>query len=79
MGLPPQHFLLDQNFLWASCLWGAVASGYCLYGWKQRALIPFFGGFVMTVMSFIGPNALVMSLVSVAAMLAVYWLMKRGY
>ena len=25
-------FLLDQNFLWASCIWGAVASGYCLYG-----------------------------------------------
>jgi hypothetical protein len=72
-------FLLNQNFLWASCIWGAVATGYCLYGMKQRSLIPFLGGFVMTVMSFIGPNALVMSLVCVAAMFAVWWLMRRGY
>jgi hypothetical protein len=56
-----------------------VASGYCLYGWKQRSLTAFLGGFVMTIMSFIGPNALVMSLVSVAAMFAVWWLVKRGY
>ena len=70
---------LDQNFLWASCIWGAVAGGYCLYGWKQRSLIPFLGGLVMTVMSFLGPNALVMSLVCLAAMLAVWWLMKQGY
>jgi hypothetical protein len=72
-------FLLDQNFLWASCIWGAVASGYCVYGWKQRSLIPFLGGLVMTAMSFLGPNALVMSSVSLAAIFAVYWLMKRGY
>jgi hypothetical protein len=70
---------IDQNFLWASCLWGAVASGYCIYGWKQRSIIPFLGGFVMTIMSFIGPNALVMSLVCVAAMFAVHWLIKQGY
>jgi len=70
---------LDQNFLWASCLWGAVAGGYCLYGWRQKSLIPFLGGLVMTVMSFIGPNALVMSLVCLAVVLAVWWLMKQGY
>jgi len=75
----PQNILLDQNFLWASCIWGAVASGYCLYGFKQRALIPFLGGFVITLMSFIGPNALVMSLVCGAAVVAVRWLLKRGY
>jgi len=70
---------IDQNFLWASCLWGAVAGGYCLYGWKQRSLIPFLGGFVMTAMSFIGPTALIMSIVCLAAMFAVYWLLKQGY
>ncbi len=35
---------LDQNFLWASMLWGAVASGYFIYGWKQRSVLPFLGG-----------------------------------
>ena len=33
----------------------------------------------MTVMSFIGPNALVLSLVSFAAVFTVWWLMKQGY
>ena len=72
-------FLLDENFLWASCLWGAVATGYWIYGWRQRSLIPFLGGLVMMIMSFIGPNALVMSLVSIVAIVAVHWLLKRGH
>lgn len=71
--------LTDTNFLWASCIWGAVASGYYIYGWKQRALIPFLGGLVMTIMSFIGPNALIMSAVCIASMVAVWWLIRQGY
>ena len=70
---------LDQKFLWASCIWGAIASGYMIYGWKQKAMIPFLGGLVMTAMSFVGPDALLMSLASVAIMFAVWWLMKQGY
>jgi hypothetical protein len=70
---------VDQNFLWASCIWGAIASGYMIYGWRQRSMIPFIGGLVMTAMSFVGPDALVMSLVCLVAMFAVYWLMKQGY
>jgi hypothetical protein len=70
---------LDQNFLWASCVWGAIASGYCIYGWKQKSWIPLLGGAVMTAMSFIGPNALVMSVVCIGAMYAVHWLIKHGY
>jgi hypothetical protein len=70
---------IDQNFLWASCIWGAIASGYMIYGWRQRSLISFFGGLVMTAMSFVGPNALVMSIVCLAAMLAVWWLLRQGY
>ena len=79
--MDPLHnsFLLDENFLWASCVWGAVATGYWIYGWRQRSLIPFLGGLVMMIMSFIGPNALVMSLVSIVAIVAVHWLLKRGY
>jgi hypothetical protein len=73
------HQLTDQNFLWASCIWGAVASGYFVYGFKQRALIPFLGGLLMTIMSFIGPNASIMSVVCIGAILAVWWLMKNGY
>ena len=42
---------INQNALWASCIWGAIASGYMIYGWKQKAMIPFFGGLAMTAAS----------------------------
>ena len=71
--------LPDDNFLWASCLWGAVAGGYVIYGLRQKAAIPLAAGAVMTAMSFIGPNALIMSLVCVAVIAAAWWLLKQGY
>ena len=67
----------DQNFLLANCLWGAVASGYMIYGWRQRTLIPFLGGFAMLAVSCFAP-ALTMSVVSIAIMFAVWWLLKQG-
>lgn len=69
---------LNQSFLLANCLWGAVASGYLVYGWRQRSLVPFLGGFVMLAVSCLTP-ALTMSAASLAIMLAVWWLMKQGY
>jgi hypothetical protein len=70
---------LNQNAIWASCIWGAVASGYMIYGWKQRALIPFLGALVMTAASFLWSSALLMSLICIAAMFAVWWLCRQGY
>jgi hypothetical protein len=73
--------LTDENFLWASMIWGAVAGGYLIliYGWRQKAGIPLAAGAAMTAMSFIGPNALVMSLVCVGIIFATWWLLKQGY
>jgi hypothetical protein len=34
MDLISQLGQLNQNFLLANCLWGAVASGYMIYGWR---------------------------------------------
>jgi hypothetical protein len=70
---------LDEHYIWASCIWGAVASGYLIYGWRQRATIPFLGGVVMTAASFFITSALLMSLACIALMFAVYWLLKQGY
>ena len=72
-----KNLALDENFLWASFLWGTVASGYLIYGWRQKASIPLAVGAAMTLMSFIGPNALIMSLVCIALMYGGWWLMKR--
>ena len=67
----------NQNFLLANCFWGAVASGYMIYGWRQRSLIPFLGGFAMMAVSCFAP-ALTMSVVSIAIMFGVWWLLKQG-
>jgi hypothetical protein len=69
---------INQDFLLASCIWGTVASGYIIYGWKQRSLMPFLGGCVMMAVSCLAP-ALTMSLASIAIMFAVWWLVKQGY
>jgi len=69
---------MNQSFLWASLVWGAVASGYLVYGWKQKSAIPLAGGGAMTIISFLLP-AFWMSVVSIAIMYAVWWLMKEGY
>jgi len=71
--------LLNQHYLWASCIWGAVAGGYMIYGWRQRALIPFIGSLAMTAASIFIVSALWMSLACIAAILAVWWLCRQGY
>jgi hypothetical protein len=70
---------LNENYIWASCIWGAVASGYLIYGWRQHATIPFLGGVAMTAASFFITSALLMSLACIALMYAVWWLLKQGY
>lgn len=67
----------NANDLWASVLWGGIGGGYLIYGWRQRSAIPLAGGAAMTLACFL--PALPMTLISIAAMAAVYWLMKRGY
>jgi hypothetical protein len=70
--------LLNENFLWASLIWGSIGTGYCLYGWRQRAAIPFVGGSAMIAASCLAP-ALPMSLICLAVMASVYWLVKQRY
>ena len=69
---------IDQNVLWASCLWGAIAGGYCVYGWKQKSIIPWLGGFAMTVACFMS-SVLWMSVACIVAIFATWWLLKQGY
>jgi hypothetical protein len=67
-----------QSFLWASMIWGAIGSGYLLYGWRQKSMYPFIGGAAITVVACFVP-ALPMTLICIALMYAVWWFMKRGY
>jgi hypothetical protein len=58
--------------------WGAIGSGYLIYGWKQRSMIPFAGGVVMSVAACFIP-ALPMTLVCIIVIFGVWWLLRQGY
>jgi hypothetical protein len=68
----------SESFLWASLIWSSIASGYLIYGWKQKAALPLAGGAVMMAASWLLP-ALPMSLICIVSMFTVYWLTKQGY
>ncbi len=66
------------SFLLASAIWGAIGSGYLIYGWRQKSMIPFAAGVVMSVAACFTP-ALPMTLISLAAIFGTWWLLKQGY
>jgi hypothetical protein len=70
---------VTQHYIWASFLWGSIAGGYLIYGWKQKSAIPLAGGALMTVASIFVFSALLMSLACIVIMFAVWWLLKQGY
>jgi len=62
----------------ASVIWGAIGSGFAIYGWKQKAMIPLFGGIAIVAGSyFFADSALIMSLFSIASIAAIIWLKRR--
>lgn len=70
--------LMNENFLWASLIWGAIGGGYFIYGWRQKSGIPLAGGAAMTPASYFLP-ALPMSIACLAAIGLVWWLLRQGY
>jgi hypothetical protein len=69
----------NENFLLASMIWGSIATGYLIYGWKQKAVMPLAGGAAMMVASIFISSVTMMSLVCIVLMAAVYWLARQGY
>jgi len=71
--------LFDASFLFASLLWGSIGVGYFIFGKKQGAMMPMIGGILMIAVSYVVSSWLLMSLICIGLIVAVYWLMKRGY
>jgi hypothetical protein len=68
----------DTNSIVASIVWGAVGTGFAIYGWKQKEMIPLFGGIALVAGSyFFATSALGMSLFSIATIAAIFWLKKN--
>jgi hypothetical protein len=70
--------LLDAKFLVASLIWGSIGFGYCIYGKRQQSWVPMVGGVLMIAASYLVGSALLMSLICVAIMALVYFLLKYG-
>lgn len=69
----------DSSFLFASLLWGAVGTGYFIFGKKQGAMMPLIGGVLMVAVSYVVDGWLLMSLLCIALIVAVHLLVKRGH
>lgn len=70
--------MMTQSFLWASVIWGAIGSGYVIYGWKQKSMIPFIAGVIMSAAACFIP-ALPMTLICLIAISGSWWLIREGY
>ena len=54
------------NSLIASLVWGSIGMGFVVYGKRQTAMVPLFGGVALVAVSYFVGSALVMSLIGVA-------------
>jgi len=71
--------MFNASFLFASLVWGSVGMGYFIYGKKQSSWPAMVGGVVMIAGSYFVASALLMSLLSLAIIVAVYFLIRQGY
>jgi hypothetical protein len=68
----------NSNVLFASLFWGSIGTGYFIYGKKQRSWPAMVGGIAMIAVSYFFGLVSLMSLASIAIMVGVYVLIKRG-
>jgi hypothetical protein len=74
----PKGLIGDTNSMFASIIWGAIGSGFFIFGSKQKSMVPLFGGIALVAGSYFFANsALVMSLFSIAVIAAIYFLKGR--
>ena len=71
--------LLNPSLLFASLLWGSIGIGYCIYGRRQKSVVPLAAGVAMIAVSYLADSVLMMSLVCIGLMAGVYLLLQRGY
>ncbi len=72
------NLLGSPTALVASIFWSIIGFAYSMYGKKQQAMIPRFGGIgMMVVPCFCSNSALIMSLINIGIAAGVYWL--RNY
>jgi len=67
---------LNENFLWASLLWGSLGGGVLLFGWRQKSSVPLLGGIALTLLSIFAGGALSMSALSILVLGLMWWVSR---
>ncbi len=70
---------MNSNIFLASLVWGAIGSGFVIYGKKQRAMVPLYGGIALVATSYFAESALVMSLICAGLLVAIYFFRDSMY
>jgi hypothetical protein len=68
----------NSNTLVASLVWGSVGLGFAIYGKRQGAGVPLFGGIALIALSYFISSALYMSLACAGVVVGMIWLIKRA-
>ncbi|HKS37420.1 MAG TPA: hypothetical protein VJW76_09540 [Verrucomicrobiae bacterium] len=68
----------NAHSLVASLIWGAIGLGLFVYGKRQQAMTPLFGGLLLIGISYFVGSALYMSLAGIALLAVIYWRHKEG-
>lgn len=80
--MPPDDMMKglmgDSKSMIASVIWGAIGSGFFIFGYKQKSMVPLFGGIAMVAGSyFLANSAFFMSLFSIAVLAGIYFMKGR--
>jgi hypothetical protein len=70
-------FDLNASFLFASLIWGAIGTGFFIYGWKQKAMVPLAGGLLLSAFCYFISSALYLSLAGILILGGMYWMKGR--
>lgn len=69
---------MHSDTLLASLIWGGIGSGCFVYGMKQRATVPSFGGIALMATTYFVESALGMSLICAGVLAAMYFFRHSG-
>jgi hypothetical protein len=69
----------NSNTLIASLIWGSIGMGFAIYGKRQTAMVPLFGGLSLVAISYFISSASTMSAVGTVIVGVMIWFKKRGY
>ena len=69
---------IDSHLLLASLIWGGIGTGFIVYGKKQRATVPLFGGIALVATSYFAETTLWMSVICAGLLAAMYFFRHSG-